>query len=86
MLILGHGNIGRALEARLKPFGARVTGVTRSGRDGTTPVAGALAMISIGTYPAGAIEANWQVGSSVPAWHRIYRHGHARCAMQVARE
>lgn len=41
VLILGHGSIGRALEARLKPFCAQVTGVTRSGRDGTVPVAGA---------------------------------------------
>lgn len=41
VLILGHGSIGRGLEARLKPFGAQVTGVTRSGRDGTVPVAGA---------------------------------------------
>lgn len=36
--ILGHGSIGRAVEARLAPFGARVTGVTRSGRDGTRRV------------------------------------------------
>ena len=42
VFILGHGSIGRALEARLRPFGARVTGFTRGGRDGTTPVSGAL--------------------------------------------
>ncbi|BDA41405.1 Glyoxylate/hydroxypyruvate reductase B [Coccomyxa sp. Obi] len=34
VLILGHGSIGRALEERLRPFGARITGVARSTRPG----------------------------------------------------
>ena len=34
VLIVGHGSIGRALEARLLPFGARVTRVARRARDG----------------------------------------------------
>ena len=34
-LILGHGTIGRMIADRLAPFGVSVTGVTRSGRDGT---------------------------------------------------
>jgi len=35
VLILGHGSIGRAVEARLAPFGAEVVGITRHGRAGT---------------------------------------------------
>lgn len=34
VLVLGHGSIGRALEARLKPFGACVTGIARTVRPG----------------------------------------------------
>jgi phosphoglycerate dehydrogenase-like enzyme len=34
-LIIGYGAIGRAIGERLRPFGVSVTGVTRSGREGT---------------------------------------------------
>lgn len=34
-LIIGHGTIGRMIGDRLAAFGVDVTGVTRSGRDGT---------------------------------------------------
>lgn len=34
-LIIGYGTIGRMIGDRLAAFGTRVTGVTRSGRDGT---------------------------------------------------
>lgn len=34
-LIVGHGTIGRMIGERLAAFGVEVTGVTRSGRDGT---------------------------------------------------
>ncbi len=34
-LIVGHGTIGRMIGDRLRAFGVAVTGVTRSGRDGT---------------------------------------------------
>ena len=34
VLILGHGSIGRAVQARLAPFGTPVVGVARRARDG----------------------------------------------------
>lgn len=34
-LVVGYGTIGRLIGDRLRAFGVRVTGVTRSGRDGT---------------------------------------------------
>lgn len=34
-LVIGYGTIGRMIGERLAGFGVRVTGVTRSGRDGT---------------------------------------------------
>jgi len=34
-LVIGHGAIGRLIGERLQAFGVGVTGVTRSGRDGT---------------------------------------------------
>jgi phosphoglycerate dehydrogenase-like enzyme len=34
VLVLGHGSIGRAVEARLEPFGTRVIGVASHARDG----------------------------------------------------
>ncbi len=37
VLIVGHGSIGRAVAARLAPFGARVTGIARHARAGTEP-------------------------------------------------
>lgn len=38
VVVLGHGSIGRALEARLEPFGAHVIGVARTARDGLRAV------------------------------------------------
>ena len=34
VLVVGHGSIGRAVEARLEPFGATVVGVASRARDG----------------------------------------------------
>jgi phosphoglycerate dehydrogenase-like enzyme len=39
VLILGHGAIGRAVEARLAPFGANMTRVSRTPRFGVQPLA-----------------------------------------------
>jgi phosphoglycerate dehydrogenase-like enzyme len=38
VVVVGHGSIGRAVAARLEPFGARVIGVARHARDGVQPV------------------------------------------------
>lgn len=38
VLVLGHGSIGRALVAMLRPFGAEVTAVARTAREGVEPV------------------------------------------------
>ncbi|MBA2476309.1 MAG: 2-hydroxyacid dehydrogenase [Actinobacteria bacterium] len=38
VLVVGHGSIGRALEARLEPFGARIVGVARHERPGVHTV------------------------------------------------
>jgi phosphoglycerate dehydrogenase-like enzyme len=38
VLVLGHGSIGRAVEARLEPFGVRVIGVASRARDGVHAV------------------------------------------------
>jgi len=35
VLVVGHGSIGRAVQARLEPFGVEVIGITRHGRHGT---------------------------------------------------
>ncbi len=39
VLVLGHGSIGRTLETRLEPFGARVTGVAKHERPGVRTLA-----------------------------------------------
>jgi phosphoglycerate dehydrogenase-like enzyme len=44
VLILGHGSIGRAVEARLTPFGATVTGVARHERPGVHALSEAHAL------------------------------------------
>jgi phosphoglycerate dehydrogenase-like enzyme len=37
VLVVGHGSIGRALAARLAPFGARVIGIAQHARPGVEP-------------------------------------------------
>jgi phosphoglycerate dehydrogenase-like enzyme len=38
VLLVGHGHIGRMIEQRIVPFGARVTRVSRTARDGVAPL------------------------------------------------
>ncbi len=38
VLILGYGSIGRALEARLKPFGTEIVRVARAAREGVSAI------------------------------------------------
>jgi phosphoglycerate dehydrogenase-like enzyme len=38
VVVVGHGSIGRALAARLAPFGARIVGVAQHPRDDAEPV------------------------------------------------
>lgn len=38
VLVVGHGDIGRGLAARLEPFGAKVVGVARRARDGVRSI------------------------------------------------
>jgi phosphoglycerate dehydrogenase-like enzyme len=45
VLILGYGSIGRALEARLAPFGVEVLRVARRARDGVSPLSELPALV-----------------------------------------
>ena len=38
VLLLGHGAMGEAIERRLAPFGAQITRVSRTARDGVAPL------------------------------------------------
>jgi phosphoglycerate dehydrogenase-like enzyme len=38
VLLLGHGHIGQMIEQRIAPFGARITRVSRTARDGVAPL------------------------------------------------
>jgi phosphoglycerate dehydrogenase-like enzyme len=40
VLIIGHGSIGKALETRLLPFGAHVSGIARTAREGVHGMSG----------------------------------------------
>jgi len=46
VVVVGYGSIGRALSARLAPFGARVIGVARNARDDSQPVSALPALLS----------------------------------------
>jgi len=39
VLLVGYGGMGKAIEERLAPFGARITRCSRSARDGVAPLA-----------------------------------------------
>jgi phosphoglycerate dehydrogenase-like enzyme len=39
VLLVGYGGIGKGIEARLRPFGARITRSSRTPRDGVAPLA-----------------------------------------------
>ncbi len=38
VLLVGHGHIGQMIEQRIAPFGARITRVSRTARDGVAPL------------------------------------------------
>jgi phosphoglycerate dehydrogenase-like enzyme len=38
VLLVGHGGMGKAIEERLAPFGARITRASRTARDGVAPL------------------------------------------------
>jgi phosphoglycerate dehydrogenase-like enzyme len=38
VLLVGHGRIGRMIEQRIAPFGARITRASRTARDGVAPL------------------------------------------------
>ena len=38
VLLVGYGGMGKAIEARLAPFGARITRASRTARDGVAPL------------------------------------------------
>ena len=38
VLLVGHGHIGQMIEQRITPFGARITRVSRTARDGVAPL------------------------------------------------
>lgn len=38
VLLVGHGNIGQMIEQRIVPFGARITRVSRTSRNGVAPL------------------------------------------------
>ena len=46
VVVVGYGSIGRALSARLAPFGARVIGVARNARDDSQPLSALPALLS----------------------------------------
>jgi phosphoglycerate dehydrogenase-like enzyme len=45
VLVVGHGSIGRALAARLAPFGVRVIGVARHAREDAQPVSALMELL-----------------------------------------
>jgi phosphoglycerate dehydrogenase-like enzyme len=51
-LVIGYGTIGRSIGERLSAFGVKVTGVTRSGRDGT---------LTPGSWPERLGEFDWVI-------------------------
>jgi phosphoglycerate dehydrogenase-like enzyme len=38
VLLVGHGGMGKAIEERLRPFGARISRASRTARDGVAPL------------------------------------------------
>lgn len=46
VLIVGYGSIGRALAARLTPFGAKVTGIAKHAREDTKPLSALPALLA----------------------------------------
>ncbi len=96
-LIVGYGTIGALIGERLKAFGVEVTGVTRSGRDGTlTPDAWAAKIGDYGWVILGGTLDRRDQGADrrgrtggdeaerLADQHRAGRHGRSGCADRSA--
>jgi phosphoglycerate dehydrogenase-like enzyme len=72
VLVLGHGSIGRAVQARLEPFGATVTGVARRPRPGVRAMSEAHALAGEATSSSSSCRSRTRptASSTARSWTR----------------